>query len=256
VSYDDLMEKLPSQAVIDAAESAKDGKVIASDVAASAGVSLSQARKDLTALATLSRGDIAVSRDGELIYSFPNNLKAVLASNSAKFKAMQSLQKVWPFAFYVVRVGFGVTLLASLVAIFTTIFFISQGSSSDDDRRRDNRGGGFGGGGMMRMGGMWGPSPLDFFFYRPYGYYGNSGASRTDPEEMGFLESVFSYIFGDGNPNAELEEKRLGLVANMIRENKGAVTAEQLAPFCDDAPEPSNMESNTYIDEVRSNPLD
>jgi hypothetical protein len=257
VSYDDLMEKLPSQAVIDAAEAAKDGKVIASDVAASAGVSISQARKDLTALATLSRGDIAVSKDGELIYSFPTNLKGVLASNSAKFKAMQKLREVGPIAFYVVRVGFGVALLASLVAIFTTIFFISQsGSSSDDDRRRDNRGGGFGGGGMMRMGGMWGPSPLDFFYYRPYGYYGVRGAERTDPDEMGFFESVFSYIFGDGNPNTDLEEKRLGLVANMIRLNKGAVTAEQLAPFCDDAPTPSDMETSTYADEVRSNPSD
>jgi hypothetical protein len=250
------MEKLPSNAVIDAVDAAKDGKVVASDVAASAGVSLSQARKDLTALATLSRGDIAVSRDGELIYSFPNNLKGVLASNSAKFKALQQIRKVGPVAFYVLRVGFGVTLLASLVAIFSTIFFLSQsGSSSDDDRRRDNRGGGFGGGGM-RMGGMWGPSPLDFFFYRPYGYYGVPAASRTDPEEMGFLESVFSYIFGDGNPNTDLEEKRLSLVASMIRENKGAVTAEQLAPFCDDAPEPSTMEASTYVDEVRSIPCD
>lgn len=26
------------------------------------------------------------------------------------------------------------------------------------------------------------------------------------PKEMGFLESCFSYIFGDGDPNAEIEE--------------------------------------------------
>jgi len=200
ISYASLLEKLPSSNVIDAVEAAKDGKVVASDVAASAGVSLSQARKDLTALATLSRGDIAVDRDGELIYSFPNNLKSVLASNSAKYKAMETAGKAWPLAFYVIRVSFGLALAASLVAIFTTIFFISNSSSSDDNRRRDNRGS-FGGGGGMRMGGMgggfWGPSPLDFFFYRPYGYYGTPGGSnRRDPEEMGFFESVFSLVFG------------------------------------------------------------
>lgn len=258
ISYSDMMEKLPSKPVIDAVEAAKNGKVVASDVATAAGVSLSQARKDLTALATLSRGDIAVDRDGELIYSFPNNLRGTLASNSAKFKAQESFDKIQPIAMYGVRVAFGVTLLASLVAIFTTIFFISSGGSSDDDRRRDNRGGGFGGGGM-RMGGggffggpFWGPSPFDFLYYgRGYGYYGMPGSDRRDPDEMGFLESVFSYIFGDGNPNGDLEEKRLSLVANMIRENQGAVTAEQLAPFCDDAPQPSSMESSTYVDEVR-----
>lgn len=244
------MEKLPSKAVIDAVDASSGGKVIASDVAASAGVSLSQARKDLTALASLTRGDIAVSQDGELIYLFPSGVKSALSANSAKYKAIELFAKVKEPLFYLVRVSFGVVLLASLVAIFSTIFFISQGSSSDDDRRRDNRGGGgFGG---MNM--WWGPSPFDFFYYRPYGYYyASPGQPRRDPDEMGFLESVFSYVFGDGNPNEGLEERRLSLVANLIRENKGAVTAEQLAPFCDDAPSPKK--DSAYVDESFVLPL-
>lgn len=90
-------------------------------------------------------------------------------------------------------------------------------------------------------------------YYRPYygGYYGTTAV--RDPEEMGFLESVFSYIFGDGNPNEGLEERRLSLVANMIRENQGSVTAEQLAPYCDDAPPPNpNADLQAYVDEVRN----
>jgi hypothetical protein len=215
-------------------------------------VSLSQARKDLTALASLTKGDIAVSRDGELIYQFPQNVQSALASNSAKYKAMQTFRKVWPGLFYVLRVSFGVVLLASLAAIFSTIFFLSQSSSSsDDDRRRDNRGG-FGGGGM-RIGydPFWGPSPFDFFYYRPYyGYYGAPGQTARNLEEMGFLESTFSYIFGDGDPNTGLEELRLRLAANVIRDNNGSVTAEQLAPFCDDAPVPRLDDSSSYVDEV------
>ena len=96
-------------------------------------------------------------------------------------------------------------------------------------------------------------SPFDFLYYRPYygGYYGTTAV--RDPEEMGFLESVFSYIFGDGNPNEGLEERRLSLVANMIRENQGSVTAEQLAPYCDDAPPPNpNADLQAYVDEVRN----
>jgi hypothetical protein len=250
VKYEDLMEKLPSPAVVNAVDAMSSSRVIASDVAATAGVSLSQARKDLTALASLSRGDIAVDTDGELIYSFPKNLKGVLDSNSAKYKAVASLRKAWPGIFWFVRVSFGVTLLVSLVAIFSTIFFI-QSSSSEDNRRDDRRGGG-GGGGMMSFGGMWGPSPFDFLYWsRPYGYYASPAGQYKSPEEMGFLTSVFSYVFGDGDPNAQLEEKRLSLVANLIRENKGAVTAEQLAPFCDDAPEPAAYENSNYADEVR-----
>lgn len=257
VSYEALMEKMPSQTVIKAADNAPNRKVTASDISASAGVSLSQARKDLTALASLTRGDIAVSNDGELIYSFPDNISSVLSSNSAKFRAIETFNSAKPVLFYALRVSFGVVLLASLAAIFSTIFFISQSSSSsDDNRRRDDRGFG-GGGGMSPFGGrggfgygIWGPSPLDFFFYRPYyGYYSTVPSERQDPDEMGFLESTFSYIFGDGNPNQAIEEKRLTLAANMIRNNNGAVTAEQLAPFCDDAPKPDMGEENAYVDE-------
>jgi hypothetical protein len=237
------VEKLPSQTVINVVEQSPQ-KVIAADVAASAGVSLSKAAQDLTALASLSQGDIAVSTEGDLIYSFPPNLSSVLKQNSLKFKTQQALLKIWPTLFYVIRVSFGLVLLASLAAIFSTILFLSSSSNSENDRRRDNRSmGGFGGG-------FWGPSPFDFLYYRPYygGYYGTTAV--RDPEEMGFLESVFSYIFGDGNPNEGLEERRLSLVANMIRENQGSVTAEQLAPYCDDAPPPNpNADLQAYVDE-------
>jgi hypothetical protein len=251
-SFEKLREKMPSSSVVDAVVDARGDKVVASDIATRAGVSLSTARKDLTTLASLSRGDISVSTDGELIYDFPANLKTVLSSNSAKYSALQTVEKVWPTLFWGIRVSFGVALVASIVLIFSTLFFIQASSnSSDDDRRRDNRGfggggGGFGGGGM----GMWfGPSPFDIFYFRPYGSYGyyGKGADRKDPEKMGFLESVFSYIFGDGNPNQELEERRLSLAAQMIRQNNGAVTSEQLAPYCD-APDPSDFSSN-FIDE-------
>jgi len=281
VSYSDLMERLPSQSVIEAVErtSKSDDQrqqqqqqrrlVAASDVATAAGVSLSQARRDLTALASLSRGDVAVSSDGELLYAFPDNLRSVLAQNSAKYKAEQAIRKAWPAVFWFVRVSFGVALLASIAAIFSTIFFLQTASSSDSsDDRRDNRRSSspFGGGGGMYSYNPWfGPSPFDVFYYRPYGYYGvygrdNSGNRRTnngEPPEMGFLESVFSYIFGDGDPNNRLEEQRLKLASQLIRENGGAVTAEQLAPFCDDAPDPTTTssggdegeEGSAYVDE-------
>jgi hypothetical protein len=249
VNYEDLVAKLPSKAVLDVIENSPTDAVIASDVAASAGVSLSQARKDLTALAAFTRADLAVTADGELLYSFPPNLKGVLAQNSAKFQLTQTFEKAWPVLFWLIRVSFGVALVASLVAIFSTIVFI-QSSSSSDERRRDERGGG---GGLFSGGyrGYWGPSPFDVFFYRPYGFYGyyGTGANYRDPDEMGFLESIYSYLFGDGNPNAGLEERRLTMAAAVIRQNKGAVTAEQLAPFCDEAPSVSTAEQSTYADE-------
>jgi hypothetical protein len=117
VKYEDLVEKLPSKAVLDVVEqSPRKDAVIASDVASAAGISLSQARKDLTTLAALARADLAVTKDGELIYTFPDNIKSVLAQNSAKYQLLQYVEKAWPLVFWLVRVSFGVALLASLVA--------------------------------------------------------------------------------------------------------------------------------------------
>lgn len=246
------MEKLPSPTVVDAIDrmvSTSQKQVVASDVAATAGVSLSQARKDLTALASLARGDIAVDENGELIYTFPSGLKNVLSSNSAKYQVVAALRKAWPGIFWFIRASFGVTLLVSLFAVFSAIVFLqSSSSSSSDDNRDDRRGGG---GGGIGFGGsyIWGPSPFDFLYWsRPYGYYSSPYQS---PEEMGLLTSIFSYVFGDGDPNAQLEERRFSLVANLIRLNNGAVTAEQLAPFCDDAPDPQSFTSQQTVDEVR-----
>jgi len=249
ISYNDLQQKLPSNTVIDVVDGMATKDVVVSDVAVKAGVSLSQARKDVAALAAITRADIAVSSDGELIYQFPSNLKTNLAQNSAKFKLSQQLAKAWPTLFWGIRVTFGITLIASVLAVFSTIFFIKSSSSDDRDERRD-RGGSFGGSSFSYI---WGPSPFDFLYWnRPYGYY--ASPRYNDPEDMGFLTSVYSYVFGDGDPNRNLNENRLKLASAVIRRSNGAVTAEQLAPFCDDSPNPDDFD-RPVVDEVSFRPL-
>lgn len=125
--------------------------------------------------------------------------------------------------------------------------FIQSGGGSSDDRE-DNRRGGNGGFGF-RYG--VGDLLFDLFYPRPYLYSTNYGYySRYDPyysigqteqdagddddeKKGGIFEGIFSYIFGDGDPNQNLEAARLREASRIIRANGGSVTAEQLAPFCD-----------------------
>lgn len=58
------------------------------------------------------------------------------------------------------------------------------------------------------------------------------------------LESVFSFLFGDGNPNADLDERRWREIASMIRTYDGVVIAEQIAPYLD---ETSRLEGDEYF---------
>ena len=50
---------------------------------------------------------------------------------------------------------------------------------------------------------------------------------------MNFLEAIFSFLFGDGNPNADLDERRWQTIGSVIRNSDGAVIAEQLVPYLD-----------------------
>lgn len=46
-----------------------------------------------------------------------------------------------------------------------------------------------------------------------------------------FLDNCFTLLFGDGDPNAKLEEKRWRLIAHTIKSNQGVITCEQVAPY-------------------------
>jgi hypothetical protein len=71
--------------------------------------------------------------------------------------------------------------------------------------------------------------------YQDYGR--NYGRLNNAPKKKGnFVLNCFSFLFGDGNPNQFLQERRWQLIAQVIRENGGVVTAEQLAPFTDADP--------------------
>lgn len=221
---------LPSDAIISAVEQAG-GRVTVADVASGAGVSLSEAKKSLTALAQLADGHLEVSSDGQLIYAF-GSVRATLLAKSSKARIMESWKKVEPVMFYLMRVSFGVALLASIALIFTAIVALQSSTRRDDD---DREGGSFGGGGgMFRMGPSfwWGPSPFDFLFWNSYQPYGVNRYEEPE-EKMSFLESVFSFLFGDGDPNYGIAQKRSQAVGQLIRSNGGALTAEQLAPYMD-----------------------
>jgi hypothetical protein len=237
--------RLPEERVMKAVEKAG-YRALPQDVATIAGIDLGAAQAGLQNLASLSGGELQVTGEGELVYAFPRTFRASLAANSQAERARAVFKKVWPAIFYGIRVGFGVVLLASIFLIFSTIFvLLSSGNNSEDDRRRGNSRGG-GGGMSFSPSFYFGPSPFDFFFYRPYyGYYNMPISVRPrDPAELGFLESVFSYVFGDGDQERSRESERLRIISTVIKENGGALTAEQLAPYLDP---PSPRESNSVV---------
>lgn len=174
------------------------------------------------------------------MYLFPRDVKGALSKVSSAAAAREAWNKAKPTVFTALRAAFGVALFASIAVIYTAIIAIST-SSSDRDRDDRRRGGDSFGGGGFGFGPTlyYGPSPFDVIFYRPYYSYSYGGdmyddwQSRSSPPKMGFLESVYSFVFGDGDPNAGRLDRQLAAVAALARRNGGVLTAEQMAPLLD-----------------------
>mmetsp|Transcript_54378 Transcript_54378/g.129589 ORF Transcript_54378/g.129589 Transcript_54378/m.129589 type:complete len:506 (+) Transcript_54378:53-1570(+) len=226
---------LPSDEIIDAVARAGP-RVTVADAAAAGGMSLEEARKGLVDLAAAlgTKANIEVTKGGELIYIFPEDPRQALSEVSALATAREAWTSAKPLVFTLLRTAFGVALFVSIALIFSAIFVFATAGSSDredrDDRRSDSFGGGGGGFGFGFGPNLYfGPSPFDLWFYQPYGYY----PYQEEPKKMGFLESVYSFVFGDGDPNEGREQRALAAVAAAARRNGGVLTGEQLAPLLD-----------------------
>lgn len=221
-----------------------DYRVTIGDVATQAGLDVNLAQQGLLALASEAGGHLQVAESGEIVYQFPKNFRAILRNKSLQLQLKDWWEKVWRVLFYLIRISFGVMLLASIALILVTIavILIALNSSRDGGDRDDS-------GGMVFMPNFWfGP---DFFwifypsYYDDYSYQ-NRRRARED-QELNFLEAVFSFLFGDGNPNAGLEDRRWQAIGTLIRNNRGAVTAEQVAPYLDDLGQGYAQEYEEYM---------
>ncbi|KAI8474841.1 MAG: hypothetical protein J3K34DRAFT_517921 [Monoraphidium minutum] len=198
------------------------------DVAARAGVKLSEADAALKALAYDALGHLEVSSDGEVVYAFDRGFKATLRSRSWLQRLRPLAKKAQAVGAYLVRVAFGGALLASVLVVWLAIVALT---SSRDSDRRDSRGGGYYGGGGFG-GGVW-IDPFDLLLWADPRYARHSRERLEEGRDMNFVEAVFSWVFGDGDPNMSFEERRWRALGRHIQRLGGVVSAEEMAPFLD-----------------------
>lgn len=233
-----------------------DYRVTVGDVAAQTGMNVEQSRQDLLVLASAAGGHLQVSEAGEIAYVFPKNFRGVIRNRSLRSQLKAWWDKVWSVLFYLIRISFGLILIASIVLVVLAIIVIVVAMQSQ--QRENNRSsGGFGrgyGGGMPRVwiSPTWYYVFLPNYYERRRRYYSmprsrSRSAPRQAESEMGFLEAVFSFLFGDGNPNANLEERRWQEVAAVIRNNKGAIAAAQVTPYLDQLGTGYDLEYENYM---------
>ncbi|XP_020586602.1 uncharacterized protein At5g03900, chloroplastic-like [Phalaenopsis equestris] len=214
------------------------GRVTIGDVSSRAGLKLNEAERALQAIAADTDGFLEVSDEGDVLYVFPKDYRSKLAAKSFQMKLEPLLDKLKGAGEYIIRVSFGTALIMSIVLVYTTIIALVSSRSDDDNRGR--RGGRSYDSGVTIF---FSPSDL-FWYWDPY-YYKRRRAKADDG--MNFIESVFSFVFGDGDPNQGLEEERWKLIGQYISSNGGVVTAEELAPYLDVEPMDKAVDDESYI---------
>jgi len=223
-------------------------RVTVGDIAAQAGLNINLAQRGLLALASEAGGHLQVAESGEIAYLFPKNFRSILRNKYLRLQLQEWWEKVWRVLFYLIRISFGIVLLLSIVLIMVAIavIMISISASSDND----NSGGGnsHSSGGGFSMPFFW-FGDIFWFFDPGYDqrYQRQRASARSQKSELNFLEAIFSFLFGDGNPNLELEERRWQEIGTVIRNSRGAVAAEQIAPYLDDIGEGHKRDLEDYM---------
>ncbi|KAG2434871.1 hypothetical protein HYH02_012071 [Chlamydomonas schloesseri] len=221
------------------------GRVTVGDVAARAGVKLAQADEALKALAYDTAAALQVSAAGDLVYAFAPDFRGRLRNRSFVVGTLLPLgRRLGGALSYLSRVAFGTALIASVVVVWLAVMALLRGRGDDrDDRGGGGYRGGYGGGGYY-SGRMFMDVTDLFLYWDPY-YYQTTARRVASGEQLSFVESIFSFVFGDGDPNADFEERRWQRLGEMIRAKGGVVTAEEMAPYLD-PPEPADPPTGRY----------
>ena len=224
-------------------------RVTVGDVAAKAGLDVNFAQRELLTLASEAGGNLQVAESGDIAYLFPNNFRDILRNKFLRLQLQEWWQKIWRIVFYLIRISFGIVLVASILLIFVAITILL----SSGDSNNGGGGGGEGGGGGGRGGSFlffpyfWNDLIWIFYWNHDQPYYQQRSRLTGQKPQMSFLEAVFSFIFGDGNPNHNLEERKWSDIATAIRNNRGAVVAEQIAPYLENLGQGYAREYEEYM---------
>lgn len=214
-------------------------RVTVGDVAIQAGLNVAEANQGLLALATDAGAHLQVAETGDIVYLFSKNFRVILRNKYLQLRLQSWWKKIWGILFYLIRISFGILLIASIALMTIAIIIIITTINSDRDS---------GGGNSNSDSGGWGFFYFpDLFWYFSPDYRTHYQERRRTKSDLNFFEAVFSFLFGDGNPNTKLEERRWQEIASVIRNNRGAVVAEQISPYLDNIGEKYQQEYEDYM---------
>ena len=213
--------------VVNSLKRRKNGSTVA-DICAATALPLSTVRELLPKAADEYRGRLQVTQSGEILYLFPDGfksryrgfgvwLKRAAQTGAAFIKlGLSFLFKVW---IMVMLIGYFVLFLAlALASVFISVASKSSG--------RGGKGGSSIGINLIEL-------LIRIWFYsemtKPR--YGNRNVTRKKKDSRPMHKAVFSFVFGEDDPNKDWQERQSRAIIAYIQANRGVISLAEYMAF-------------------------
>jgi hypothetical protein len=196
-----------------------------SDVCKQTSLPLNQCQFLLNKVASETKADLLVSQSGQVTYKFAPGFEGHYFKNALKILLIGCGLAMFEAGFYLLRISFGIMLTFSLLVIVLLLVAICIAALFASDSGSDGGDWGFFDVGWFDI------SSLGDAFVWSYTPSHQSRIQKAEEKKGHFFLEVFSFLFGDGHPNPDIDETRWQLISQTIINNNGVVVADQLAPF-------------------------
>jgi len=231
------------------------------DLVAATGLPTYQVQETMKVVSNEYRGHMKVTESGEILYYFPYGMRSQLkgfgpafrrtirAAWSTTLKALAFLFKIW---IMVMLVGYFVLFVALLVLAFLASIAGSFASNSSGSSSRRSRDGGLGGGMGFFLASQVIRWFIDIWFFSTIVRDAQGGRARRARRPL--HRSVFSYVFGVGDPNPGWDEAEKKTVIRYIQGNKGIITIEEFMTLTGRDTDSAQHLLNEYLLEFQGEP--
>ena len=207
----------------------KKGATVA-DVCAATALPLSTVRELLPRAADEYSSHLQVTQSGEILYTFPNDFKsryrgagAVIRKVSRFLSAAIKATAVFLFKFWIVLMLVGYFVLFLILALASVVLSVAVQSKSSN---RGSRSYGFNLFGIIWR--IWFIREMTRPRYRHYDY---DPAAQKKKQSRPMHKAVFSFIFGETDPNGDWEERKERAIIGYIQANRGVICLAEYMVF-------------------------
>lgn len=239
------------------------GEATTADLVALTGLPKAQVEAELKPVSDEYGARLRVTESGEILYSFPQGMRSryrglgpSLRRFWKAFKKGAAAAAVFLFKIWIVGMLVGYFVLFLALALLAMLASVAVSMSGKDDRS-DRRGGGIGG---LYLTGRLLDAFVRIWFYSelfkdPYqrSYERGLRAERRR-EKKPLHRAIFSFVFGDGDPNADWESVEKKAVVAFLQANKGVVTMPEFMALTGLPSAEAERRINRYLLEFEGEP--